>query len=142
MTGGCLTSPFLLGWLGVFALHVIVSGTSANSIIDCTGITLVTDFVARCFPVCGACREASACASGPPAETMEKPSRSKDWAPNTLKTVRLKCGCTGIPWPIVKLMGTKEQVICDRHGLTVILKDRKRNKRKEQIEGQEEMVPF
>lgn len=82
---------------------------------------------AHCYPVCQSCRVADVCYRGP--VIPPKPSPSASWAPNTLPLARLKCGCIGIPWPLWKVFATNiEWIICDRHGLTTIIADKKPRK--------------
>jgi hypothetical protein len=97
---------------------------------------------ARCFPVCGACREAGVCASGPPAETTEKSSPNAGWAPNRLPLERLTCGCLAVPWPAIRALGEMaDKILCDNHGWVKIARKVKK-KGKPEVLGQEMLIPF
>jgi hypothetical protein len=96
---------------------------------------------AHCYPVCESCRVADVCVKGPIAPPP--PSPSATWAPNQLPPERMKCGCYGPPWPIIKEFGSNIlKVICDIHGETTLAKKPANRKRsaKVQIPGQGEFI--
>lgn len=98
---------------------------------------------AHCYPVCQSCGVAGVCVKGPIAKP--KPSPSAEWAPNQLPAERLKCGCLGIPWPVIKEFGSSiEKIICDIHGPTTLAKKVAKRKRqpKEQVAEQDELIGF
>lgn len=67
----------------------------------------------NCFPVCKACRVSGICATVVKKEELASLPRKNPHA----GSVRLPCGCLGLPWPIVEVFakGIKE-IHCDRHG--------------------------
>jgi hypothetical protein len=101
---------------------------------------------AFCYPVCESCRVADVCVKGPPLEVIARENRRAPWQPNQLQPERLKCGCRGLPWPLIKVFEENiEQVLCDRHGWTEIAKPpgkAKSRKTRPEVPGQIEIVPF
>jgi hypothetical protein len=99
---------------------------------------------AHCYPACESCRVAGVCHRGPIVPPPPSPSAS--WAPNKLPLARFSCGCLGLPWPLVKVFGEHvEEVICDRHGIVTLakpVKAKKQRKPREEVPGQEEIIPF
>lgn len=90
-------------------------------------------------------RASSGVASGslPWDKTRRREPPAKDWAPNRLPSVYLRCGCFGIPWP---LAGIAREVLCDKHGWQPIAKKPPRRFRRTPspygytIEGQDGLV--
>jgi len=70
-----------------------------------------------CDPACVPCRKARQCARVSSIQAGQVQSRRYEWAPNRLATIRLPCGCAGIPWPLVHYFGTSiYEVDCSKHG--------------------------
>jgi hypothetical protein len=99
---------------------------------------------AHCFPVCKACGETGVCVKGPIPEVITRKKHA--WSPNQLQPEYLKCGCRGLPWPLIHVFGTNiKNVLCDRHGWTEIAKpsrQAKPRKTRPEVPGQIEIVPF
>jgi hypothetical protein len=96
---------------------------------------------AHCYPVCNTCRVADVCHKGPSAEVLRRENPPPVWAPNRLPYVKLECGCTGIPWPIVKILGV-EWIECPTHGRVHEEKPKKKRKARGEIPGQMDIPPF
>jgi hypothetical protein len=69
------------------------------------------------------------------------------WKPNQLSVVLMSCGCKGIPWPAIRVLGSKGKkgtdVFCDTHGWQHQAEPKvKRARKKPVVAGQADLPPF
>jgi hypothetical protein len=65
------------------------------------------------------------------ANTADEIRSGQIWAPNRLKCIKLPCGCSDIPWPIVHVFGENfVSLWCEVHGTVHLSKNWKENARK------------
>lgn len=100
---------------------------------------------AACYPVCQKCRVAGIC-DRPKLPDIPEPhiAKCRTPNPNSVPMVRGKCGCELVPLPIL-VIAKQEKVICDKHGITQIIKPSKPKKKrtgKTEIAGQQDLPPF
>lgn len=93
---------------------------------------ILTDYA--CVPVCKTCKESGNCPDASKASVLLADFKADQkvpyWAPNMEPDRRLKCGCT-IWWPIIHVFGANiDTVICDLHGITKLLEDKKPAKKR------------
>jgi hypothetical protein len=75
----------------------------------------MTDF--WCIPVCVGCKEIDSCAKTFDVPAEEIIQLRELWSPNRLEYCYLPCGCYGIPWPVVEMLGENIAWIdCTKHG--------------------------
>ena len=87
---------------------------------DC--VQAMTDF--WCVPACIKCKELDDCVKMYDVPAEETVLLREPWSPNRLEYCFKPCGCWGIPWPIVEMLGENiAWVECSRHGMVKTTKN-------------------
>ena len=95
-----------------------------------------------CVPVCKPCREAGDCPKKYDVPEWERVAEKAkvSWQPNRIPVAELECGCRGIPWPVIRILGEGVYILCDRHGKTRIRKPKKTRRRSVSVNQEE--IPY
>lgn len=72
---------------------------------------------AQCMPVCKPCREAGACVKPKYISPSELLASRKPRNPHADGVITLPCGCPGLPWPVIHVLGSHiREISCETHG--------------------------